>query len=235
MTAEAFFRWLGSTDADALFILGDLFEVWVGDDAPAEGVVAEARDALAATARRIPVHIMHGNRDFLLGPAFHASLGTVALPDPTLFTWGQGRWLLTHGDAWCLDDRDYQQFRAQVRSPQWQAAFLQRPVAERQAVARQLREASEARKQAARRSSDPSQAGWPFEGYADVDEPTSLQWLQRCDAQVLIHGHTHRPATHALPDHRTRLVLTDWDASAQPARGAPLRLYPDGQWAQLPC
>lgn len=234
VTARAFFQYLGTTDADALFILGDLFEVWVGDDAPAEGVVAEALDALAAAARRLSVHIMHGNRDFLLGQAFHARLGTGPLPDPTLFDWGQGRWLLTHGDAWCLDDLDYQPFRAQVRSPQWQAAFLERPIAERQDVARQLRDASEARKRATRPTDHPTQPGQHFEGYADVDEATALHWLQSCDAQVLIHGHTHRPATHALSQGRTRVVLTDWDARSHPPRGAALRLYPNGQWAQMP-
>lgn len=228
-TARAFQDYLKACDADALFILGDLFEVWVGDDllaAPAtadpefpflSGCCAALREFAATRA----LYVMHGNRDFLLGAGFAAASGATLLADPTLLQWGERRVLLSHGDAWCLDDRDYLDFRAQVRNPDWQAAFLARPLPERCAVARALRAQSEARKHN------------PQMDWADVDDATARHWLQAGSADTLVHGHTHRPARHALGDGLQRLVLSDWDADASPARAEALRLDRSGGWRRL--
>src|SRR5690606_29513446 len=119
------------------------------------------------------------------------------------------RWLLSHGDALCLDDTDYMRFRAQVRQAAWQQDFLAQPLARREAIARDLRAQSEARKR--RTGHDPSL-------WADVDAAAARGWLQRAAADTLIHGHTHRPAEHALGDGLRRVVLSDWDARATPPR-----------------
>lgn len=231
-TAQAFRRYLQGCQADALLILGDLFEVWIGDDlldaSPAERATEPEYDFLAgicadlrAFSARRALYVMHGNRDFLLGARFAAASGATLLDDPTLLRWGGQRVLLSHGDAWCLGDRDYLEFRAQVRSPGWQAAFLQRPLAERAALARNLRAQSEARKQ------DPSQ------DWADVDAATARDWLQASGAATLVHGHTHQPASHELGDGLQRLVLSDWDVNASPARAEALRLAAPGGWQRI--
>jgi UDP-2,3-diacylglucosamine hydrolase len=225
-TFEAWRTYLSRTRADAVFILGDLFEVWVGDDsvdAPDEVGRFEqsCADALALTARRVPVHFMPGNRDFLLGADFIARAGLVLLEDPTVLQLGQRRWLLSHGDALCLDDFDYQRFRAQVRTPAWRDAFLARPLPERRALARGLRTESEARKQAGAT-------------YADADAALSQQWLALADADALVHGHTHRPRDHALPGGQRRHVLSDWDLLASPPRAEVVRLARDGTFARMP-
>jgi UDP-2,3-diacylglucosamine hydrolase len=228
-TLQTWQRYMASTPADAVFILGDLFEVWVGDDAAAvPGFEQDCGQVLAATARCRHVFFMPGNRDFLLGKAFLETCRMQELQDPTVLAFAGQRWLLSHGDALCLDDTDYQKFRAQVRSPAWQEAFLARPLAERQALARGMRQQSEARKQ----TSAPAD-------YADVDAATARQWLQAAGASTLIHGHTHRPADHdlgAAADRATdgaedgsasralrRVVLSDWEAGASPPRAQILR------------
>lgn len=225
-TFAAWQQYVSRTTADALFILGDLFEVWVGDDAASvlpgqpAGFEAQCQQLLAATSQRLPVFFLHGNRDFLLGEAFAAASGMTLLADPTVLVFDHQRWLLSHGDALCLGDADYQQFRAQVRTPAWQSAFLAKPLAERQRIARNLRLQSESRKSTG-------------VVYADVDTPAALQWLQAAQANTLIHGHTHRPADHLLSavdaqpvdaQPLRRLVLSDWDAAATPPRLEVLRL-----------
>ena len=212
--------------ADALFILGDLFEVWVGDDVLTEtGTAVEpvflrhCADLLLGFSRHTPVFFMAGNRDFLLGVDALRASGMQALDDPTVLDFQGQRWLLSHGDALCLADADYMRFRAQVRTPAWQTSFLAQPLAEREAVARGLREQSEARK----RESAHDPALW-----ADVDTAAARQSLQHAGAQTLIHGHTHRPATHDLGGGLQRVVLTDWDAAASPPRAEVLRLTAAG-------
>lgn len=215
-TVAAWEHYMAHTRADALFILGDLFEVWVGDDvlgandaeAPFETHCAHI---LRATARRCAVFLMRGNRDFLLGTAFAQACGLQLLADPTALVFGEQRRLLTHGDALCLDDTDYLQFRAQVRSPAWQLAFMAKPLAERRAIARGLRTESEARKHSGA-------------SYADVDAAAARDWLQAARARELIHGHTHKPADHTLSPDLQRRVLSDWDAAATPPRAEVLRL-----------
>ena len=213
-TLAAWQAYLQGTPADALFILGDLFEVWVGDDALAPGADAFAADCVAllrAASSHRPVFLLHGNRDFLLGQRFARAAGLQLLTDPVVLTAGGKRWLLSHGDALCLADTDYQRFRTEVRSPAWQQGFLGQALAVRQAQGRALRTQSETRKRSAG-------AG------ADLDAAACRAWLASHQADTLIHGHTHRPAAHDLGGGLARLVLSDWDANAQPARAEVLRL-----------
>jgi UDP-2,3-diacylglucosamine hydrolase len=215
-TFEVWRRYMRETPADAVFILGDLFDVWVGDDAASEpGLASDCAAVIQATSSRAVVFVMHGNRDFLIGEGFARACGAALLADPTVLLFSGQRWLLTHGDALCLADTDYLKFRRQVRSQQWQLEFLSKPLAQRQAIGADLRSQSEARK-----------AGGA--GYADVDSDAALAWLTAADAPVLIHGHTHRPAEHALDATRRRVVLSDWDAAARPARAQVLRLTASG-------
>lgn len=199
-TAQAFLAWLSGSRADQVVILGDLFEAWVGDDAAADGFEAEVVSALHRASARCPVAVMRGNRDFLLGEDFFTASGCTALADPcVLEAFGQ-RALLSHGDALCLADADYQRFRSEVRQAGWQAAFLARPRVERQAIATAMRAASAA-----------SQTGRATETYADPDPALSTAWLRAAGAPQLVHGHTHRPGDEPRPEGWTRRVLSDWD------------------------
>ncbi|MCL4771000.1 MAG: UDP-2,3-diacylglucosamine diphosphatase [Burkholderiaceae bacterium] len=216
-TLAAWHHYLQTTPADALFILGDLFEVWVGDDALDDpgSFESQACALLQAASRQRALFFLHGNRDFLIGPGFARHTGATLLHDPTVLVWQGQRLLLSHGDALCLDDVDYQRFRVQARSVQWQEHFLAKPLAQRRAQARGIRAESEARKQSGA-------------VYADVDGPAAIAWLQAARATTLVHGHTHRPAEHALAPGLARVVLSDWDAAAQPPRADVLRLTPQG-------
>jgi UDP-2,3-diacylglucosamine hydrolase len=214
-------RHLQSTTADAVFLLGDVFEAWVGDDAiDTPGFAADCAQVLREASAQRPLFFLHGNRDFLVGEALAHACGFALMADPTVLTLGTQRWLLTHGDALCLSDTDYLAFRAQVRAPEWQSAFLRRPLAEREALARQMREASEMHHGTA--------------GYAsDVDAAMACQWLDSAGAAVMIHGHTHRPGQHDLGGGRRRIVLSDWDARATPPRLQVLRLTASGEAQRL--
>ncbi|MES2192160.1 MAG: UDP-2,3-diacylglucosamine diphosphatase [Pseudomonadota bacterium] len=221
-TFAAWQHYMQSTPADAVFILGDLFEVWIGDDAVNVDISAAAgrfedryAHVLGETAGRLPVYFMHGNRDFLVGQGLMDLCNTTLLADPTLLVFNHHRWLLSHGDALCLDDVEYMQFRDQVRSPQWQQAFLAKPLSERQEIARSLRARSEARKASGA-------------AYADLDTDASRAWLQAANAPTLIHGHTHKPAIHDLGGGLNRVVLSDWDLAATPPRAEVLRLSIQG-------
>ena len=207
--------WMRRTDADAVFILGDLFEVWVGDDLDAPFERA-CREVLADATRHRPVHFMRGNRDFLVGSGFLSGCGVRDLDDPTGLDFQGRRWLLSHGDLLCVDDHDYLAFRAVVRTPGWQRDFLSRPLSERLTLARDLRTRSEARKSA------------PDAPWVDVDDGAALQWLRESGAQALIHGHTHRPGDHALGDGLQRHVLSDWHAGGPRPRLQVLRLTDQG-------
>lgn len=216
-TVEAWRGYLQTTPADALFILGDLFEVWVGDDAAAlPGFEAHCAELLHAAAARRPVFFMHGNRDFLVGSALAAQAGFTLIGDPTVLVFQNERWLLSHGDALCLEDTEYLRFREQVRSPAWQQAVLAQPLEQRRALARSVRSQSEARQR------DPGMV------WADVDHPAARDWLSRANARTLIHGHTHRPAVHDLGDGMQRIVLSDWDVDAHPPRAQLLCLSASG-------
>lgn len=212
-----------STQAQAVFILGDLFEVWVGDDV-VNGVSATSRveddfelscaRTLKSCAGQRDVFFMRGNRDFLVGETFTRACDVQLLDDPCVLTFGAQRWLLSHGDALCLDDTDYMRFRAQVRSAGWQQEFLAQPLAQRKTIARALRARSEALKRT-----------HPL--WVDVDAPQAIAWLKAADSMRLIHGHTHRPADHLLDGELQRSVLSDWDLRADPPRAEVLRITAD--------
>lgn len=228
-TFGAWREYMRRTQADALFILGDLFEVWIGDDiAELESRSTEngcadqttafsvrCADVLRQASQRCAIHFMHGNRDFLLGTDYAQNCGMELLADPSVLEFCGQRWLLSHGDQWCLADTAYLQFRTQVRNAQWCDAFLAKPLRERQTVARDMRQQSEARKHC------PSTQSAML---ADVDAGAARDALHRAQASTLIHGHTHRPADHDLGSQLRRLVLSDWDANARPARASVLRL-----------
>ncbi len=198
-----------------LLILGDLFEVWIGDDA--QSPVAKAViHALAELHRRgIQIDIMHGNRDVLIGQGFCEATGARLLADPTQASIGHLKVLLSHGDAWCLEDTAYQAFRQQVRNPTWQSAFLSQSREQREAFARQARAHSEAAKQG------------KSEAIMDVSPEAITQAFIAHGVTHIIHGHTHRCARH--DSHlqglaRQRWVLPDWDFENSPARGGYLRV-----------
>lgn len=222
-TWQAWVRYLQTTDADAVFILGDLFEVWVGDDARHRPFEQACVEALAAASERLHVAFLAGNRDFLLGTEMHAACGLTALQDPTLLqAWGQ-RVLVSHGDALCLADTDYQAFRRTVRSPGWQQDFLSRPLEERLRIAATIRTESRSRQ--------------AFDGQAgvDLDANAVRTWLDATHADGLLHGHTHRPARHEVPGGGWRLVLSDWDLDdATHPRADVLRWTPEGIERRLP-
>jgi UDP-2,3-diacylglucosamine hydrolase len=208
-TVEAFARYLQATPADAVLILGDLFEVWVGDDAAAAaGFEAQALEVIAQATCRTNVGFMAGNRDFLVGTATLRRSGMFALADPTVLEAFGKRVLLTHGDRLCLGDVEYQRFREQVRGNAWQSDFLARPLESRRAIARDLREKS--RRRAAGRRAE----------WYDVDTASAVRWMHESGTRVLVHGHTHQPGTEPLAPGFVRHVLSDWHLDDEPG-GAP--------------
>ena len=209
-----------ATRADALYILGDLFEAWVGDDDPSEtGAYVAARIREVADAE-VPVFFIRGNRDFLLGDAFARRAGMRILPDPAVVMLYGKPVLLMHGDLLCTGDTAYQAFRAQTRNPAWQAQFLAQPLAARLAFAAQARAASAAH-QGGMKQQDKTQ----FETLTDVATATVDATFAQFGIHTIIHGHTHRPAMHDLTvdNHACqRIVLGDWYE-----QGSVLRVEPD--------
>ena len=210
-------------DADALFILGDLFEAWVGDDSRDDAFEHRCVEVLREAAAQRTVAFMHGNRDFMVGDVMLAHCGMRALPDATVLHAFGRRTVLTHGDALCLEDVEYQRFRAMTRNPQWQAAMMLRPLAERRELARSMRDASTAH------GAQRSPALW-----ADVDHAAALQLLDAAGSDTLIHGHTHRPGRVVLSATAARHVLSDWDFDGETPRGNVLRLSAHGVHAAAP-
>lgn len=208
--------------ADALYILGDLFEAWVGDDDPSDTGAFVAHELRALADAGVPVFFMHGNRDFLLGADYARRAGMTLLEDPTVVELHGRRALLMHGDTLCTGDAAYQQFRAQTRDACWQQGFLAQPLAARLAFAQQARAASQARQGELR------DAG-TMETITDVAPAAVVEAFRGHDVDLLIHGHTHRPAVHALEVDgraRTRVVLGDWYEQGSVLRvdGGGLRL-----------
>jgi UDP-2,3-diacylglucosamine hydrolase len=212
-TFNAWAHHLNTTPADALFILGDLFEVWIGDDTQ-DPFHLQYMEVLRTTVKRMPVFFMCGNRDFLVAKQWLQSTGVQGLQDPCVLELAEQKVLLSHGDALCIDDTDYMAFRQQVRSSAWQEAFLAKPLSERQQIAKDLRAQSKARQQ---KQTD----------YVDVDANTAREWLRENDCKLLIHGHTHLPDTHDLGNGLSRMVLSDWEALATPPRLEVLRWTQD--------
>jgi UDP-2,3-diacylglucosamine hydrolase len=187
--------------AEALYILGDLFESWVGDDAADAAQTAAIAGLHALTSQGVPCFVMHGNRDFLLGAEFSRMSGAELLPDPLIVTLYGEPVLVMHGDALCTDDRAYQRLRATVREPDWQRQFLALSIASRRALAG-----------AARVGSQTHTAATEY-AIMDVNADSVALALRNAGTATLLHGHTHRPAIQALQvDGRpcTRIVLGDW-------------------------
>ena len=204
--------------SDALYILGDLFEYWIGDDGLALEFPRRMASLLEPVARAIPVYFMHGNRDFLVADAFSRATGITLIPDPTrLDLYGRAT-LLMHGDTLCTDDKAYQAFRAQVRNPLWQQAVLAKPIPERVAMAQGLREQSDAAK------------GGKSMEIMDVAPAAVEKAFADSDCDVMIHGHTHRPGHHTYNvggRERERWVLPDWYGE-----GGYLEATPEGLTAR---
>ena len=194
--------------ADALYILGDLFEAWVGDDDPSELGIFVATQLRALSDSGVPVYFQHGNRDFLVGRDFAQRAGITLLPEHAVAVLHGKPVLLMHGDTLCTEDLAYQAFRAQTRDPAWRAQFLAQPLAARIAFAAQARTASQQRQQAMKQD-DRAQ----FESVTDVSPAAVRETFARYGIDTMIHGHTHRPAIHAIDvDGRAceRVVLGDW-------------------------
>lgn len=188
-------------ETDALYILGDLFETWVGDDHPEPAYAAVKQALRRATAAGRRIGLLHGNRDFLIGERFAAETGCRLLPDPSEIDLYGTRTLLMHGDSLCAQDTDYQALRTRLRDPAWQRQALSLPVAERMALAGEARDLSVN----ANRDKD--------EGIMDVDADAVRRVFDDQRIGLLIHGHTHRPAVHAFEHggrNCRRVVLGDW-------------------------
>jgi UDP-2,3-diacylglucosamine hydrolase len=207
--------------AEAVYILGDLFEAWVGDDDPSETgayVAARIRELVDVG---VPVYFIRGNRDFLVGQDYARRAGMRILPDPAVISLYGKPVMLMHGDLLCTDDTAYQAFRAQTRDPAWQQQFLAQPLAARLAFAAQARAASAARQQGLKQS-DRAQ----FETVTDVTPATVDATFNRYGVDTIIQGHTHRPAIHELGVQGRscrRVVLGDWYE-----QGSVLRVDPHG-------
>ena len=200
--------------AEALYILGDLFEAWIGDDDSSPMNQAVCRGLKTCVAAGTPVYVMHGNRDFLLGPGFAAQSGCTLLDDPARVDLYGTPSLLMHGDLLCTDDTDYLAFRAMVRSPEWQTDLLSRPLAERRQLATEMRNSSR------------EQTGGKPEDIMDVNQQAVVSRMTENRVQRLIHGHTHRPAIHELKisgHPAERIVLGDWYT-----QGSVLECTPQG-------
>lgn len=182
---------------DELFILGDFFEQWIGDDNEDSFIKSIKNILKAKTARGLKIHFMHGNRDFLIGDKFCEEVGVKLLDDPFIINLNGKKVMLMHGDSLCTDDKAYQDFRNLVRNKDWQEDFLSKDLMERKEVAKNLREISSLEN----KSKD--------EAIMDVNQNEVLKVIRNYSIDVLIHGHTHRPCIHdenGVP----RMVLGDW-------------------------
>ncbi|GHA84056.1 UDP-2,3-diacylglucosamine diphosphatase [Modicisalibacter luteus] len=211
--AQGFLRYLDERGrhAESLYILGDFFEAWIGDDYRGEfetRIMAALKEVSDSGTR---LYFMHGNRDFLIGEGFAQATGATLLPDPSIVTLGGQRVLLMHGDSLCTSDEAYMKFRSMARDPQWQAQILALPVEQRLELARNLRNQSgEANSNKA-------------EDIMDVTPDEVVREMAQHRTPILIHGHTHRPAVHDLTVEgkpAQRIVLGDW----QPHQGWEIQI-----------
>lgn len=201
---RAFLHFLTETaaNADELYLLGDIFEAWIGDDLPVpefESVIVKLK---SLSDQGCQLYFQHGNRDFLVGESFLKKIGATLLKEKHQIMLPMGPALLMHGDQLCTDDEEYQDFRCMVRDPEWQTAFLDKPINERIAIAKQLRATSQQR--ATEKSAD----------IMDVNSQAVGSIFKKWNLKILIHGHTHRPAIHynqSGDSEGIRIVLGDWD------------------------
>jgi UDP-2,3-diacylglucosamine hydrolase len=190
-----------ASGADELYILGDFFDAWIGDDED-DGFYLNLIALIRQYADKgLPIYFQHGNRDFLVGDDFAKAAGVTLLPEQHVISLGETKALLMHGDALCTDDQAYMAFRAQVRDPQWQQQILSLPLDQRRVMAAQLRAQSQ--------SMNSNKA----EDIMDVNEQAVRTVVEQSGAQTLIHGHTHRPQRHPLASAE-RIVLGDWGSKA---------------------
>lgn len=214
---ERFLAKIGQDD-HRLFILGDFFETWVGDDDLADPFHQRIASVIhQASTAGLQVFLMHGNRDFLLGEQFADAAGCRLIPDPFVLSTPEWQFVLSHGDALCTDDVAYQAFRQQTRDPVWQAAFLAKPLTERRAIATSMRAQSQREKQSKTYDT------------MDLNLGATEDFLRQHGYATFIHGHTHHPAQHDhIVDgiHVERWVLSDWHEDQAEA------LYWDGEQLQ---
>ncbi|MDH5393176.1 MAG: UDP-2,3-diacylglucosamine diphosphatase [Gammaproteobacteria bacterium] len=200
---ELFSRFVNerAVKADALYILGDFFEYWVGDDDPADELAAVFGAFNNLHDHHVPVYFMHGNRDFLIKKDFEKRTHCQLIQDPTTININQRDILLMHGDSLCTDDIKYQQFKTQVRSHEWQKTFTSKPLSERKLIVENLRKTSQ------------SETSEKNDDIMDVNKQAVNEIVQAHRVNWLIHGHTHRPDIHCFTvDNQpvTRIVLGDW-------------------------
>lgn len=222
-TVAAFFKFLQheATRATYLYLLGDLFEYWPGDDDIDSAFPQQICQELKRVAELgTQLFWMGGNRDFLVGPAFAAAAGMTLLSEPHIAELGEQKILLVHGDAQCTDDTAYMAFRLTVRNTEWQTAFLARPLKERKSIIASMRQGSrEAQKEKSMEIMD-----------VNTDEIAAL--FKSHHVELLIHGHTHRPGIHASPEGM-RYVLPDWDCESDAKRGGWIALDSEGDLHQV--
>ncbi|WUR15333.1 UDP-2,3-diacylglucosamine diphosphatase [[Empedobacter] haloabium] len=214
----AFLRFVDerAVHARQLYLLGDLFEYWAGDDdldTPFHRQIVAALRGLAG--RGVELFWIAGNRDFLVGEAFAHAAGLTLLPETWVIEDHGRRIVLVHGDAQCTDDVNYMAFRAQVRQPAWQQQFLAMPLAQRKQIIAGLRD-----------NSRKDQAGKSYD-IMDVTPQAIAAVFEQTGSTVMIHGHTHRPALHAM-DGKLRYVLPDWEPERTPPRGGWIAIGDDG-------
>ena len=225
LTFDALASHLAHTSADAVFILGDLFETWIGDDMAERGFEQRCIGVLNEAAARVTIGFMAGNRDFLLGDALLADNAVMRLADPTVISAFGIRVMASHGDALCIDDVAYQRFRRVVRRKGLQKAFLSLPLGLRRSVGRAMR-----------RRGGPAATAHHVPGRAavDLDTAASLRWLRHADAQAFVHGHTHAPNTHAMAAGVERHVLSDWDLDDSHSPRAEVLRWTPGGFSRIP-
>ena len=217
-TTQAFLDFLDryAVKAQQLYLLGDMFEYWAGDDDLADPYHRKIVDAIRTVSTAgVSVYWVAGNRDFLVGKEFATAAGMTLLPEPYVLDAGSKRIALVHGDAQCTDDHGYMTFRAQVRQPEWQAQFLAQPLAQRKAIIESMRSGSRE-----------AQRAKAYE-IMDVNPAAIASLYEATDADILIHGHTHRPATHhhdVAGKMRVRHVLPDWECDVESPRGGWLAI-----------
>ncbi len=191
-----------SSNLDQLYILGDLYEVWIGDD-DSSSLITSTKDALSKASKAgLEIFFIHGNRDFLLDSSFAESTGISLLPDPFFLDYFGKKIALSHGDMFCVDDTEYQTFKKQVRSPKWKTEFLNKSLDERKSIASSMRDASK---------KNSSQKDFMI---MDVNINEVASFFDKHGIDLLIHGHTHKPNIHELDGKNSKLkrvVLGDWD------------------------
>jgi len=241
-TFKAWSDYMDQTPAKALFILGDFFELWAGDDivqSPEGAFEEECIRILKKRSQNCAIYFMAGNRDFLLKKNALNASAMQALADPCVLSAQGQRIVLSHGDAMCLSDTEYQKFRMTVRDSDWQTQFLNQPLESRLAIAKAMRLKSEQGKSRVRESFEKSinqdlnesetndlkaEPADSHMGLHDVDVQYASSVLDTLHSKLLIHGHTHRPGQYALLNGKSRVVLSDWNASSNPKRLEVLRL-----------